>query len=59
MIQEFDAKDLDDDILARRLQKILLKQKGFVYKFYGDKISSQLDPDYPLDIITTRIGSKT
>lgn len=58
LIQEFDAKDLDDDILARRLQKDIAETKGFVYKFYGDKISSQLDPDYPLDIITTRIGSK-
>ncbi|RCK58822.1 Ribosomal RNA-processing protein 9 [Candida viswanathii] len=56
--EEFDAQDLDDDILARRLQKDIAETKGFVYKFYGDKITGQLDPDYPLDVITTRIGSK-
>ncbi|EMG48504.1 RRP9 Ribosomal RNA-processing protein 9 [Candida maltosa Xu316] len=58
LYEEFDAKDLDDDILARRLQKDVAETKGFVYKFFGDKVAPQLDADYPLDLITTRIGSK-
>lgn len=59
LYEEFDAKDLDDDILARRLQKDVAETKGFVYKFYGDKVSSQLDDEkYPLNLVNTRIGSK-
>lgn len=58
LYDEFDAKDLDDDILARRLQKDVAETKGYVYKFIGDKIKDQLDEEYPLQLITTRIGCK-
>lgn len=58
LYDEFDAKDLDDDILARRLQKDIAETKGYVYKFVGDKIKDQLDEEYPLELITTRIGCK-
>jgi ribosomal RNA-processing protein 9 len=53
---DFDAQDLDDDIVARRLQVDVAEQKGHIYKFIGDKISSQIDDG--IKIITTRIGSK-
>ncbi|KAK6460561.1 WD40-repeat-containing domain protein [Scheffersomyces coipomensis] len=53
---DFDAKDLDDDIVGRRLQVDVAENKGYVYKFIGDKISTQIDGDIPLT--TTRIGSK-
>lgn len=51
----FDAQDLDDDILSRRLQTDVAEQKGYVYKFIGEKVGSQLED---LNIKTTRIGSK-
>ncbi|CAH2353433.1 ribosomal RNA-processing protein 9 [[Candida] railenensis] len=51
----FDAQDLDDDILSRRLQTDVAEQKGYVYKFIGEKVGTQLED---LNIKTTRIGSK-
>ncbi|ABN65302.2 part of small (ribosomal) subunit (SSU) processosome (contains U3 snoRNA) [Scheffersomyces stipitis CBS 6054] len=54
--QDFDAQDLDDDIVSRRLQVDVAESKGYVYKFVGNKISSQIDDN--IQIITTRIGSK-
>ncbi|KAK6456492.1 component of small subunit processosome [Scheffersomyces xylosifermentans] len=54
--QDFDAQDLDNDILAKRLQVDVAESKGYVYKFIGDKISSQIDDS--TKVITTRIGSK-
>ncbi|KAG7193743.1 pre-rRNA processing protein [Scheffersomyces spartinae] len=54
---DFDAKDMDDDIIGRRLQIDVAENQGHVYKFWGDKISSQLD-DEQVKAQTTRIGSK-
>lgn len=54
---DFDAKDLDDDIIGRRLQLDVAENQGHVYKFWGDKIASQLD-DGQIKAQTTRIGSK-
>ncbi|KAG7663297.1 RRP9 [[Candida] subhashii] len=53
---EFDAQDLDDDIVGRRLQKDVAETKGYVFKFIGDQIAQQFDDD--IETITTRIGSK-
>ncbi|ODV82159.1 component of small subunit processosome [Suhomyces tanzawaensis NRRL Y-17324] len=53
--EEFDAKDLDDDILARRLQVDVAENKGYIYKFFGEQVSSQKEST---TITTTRIGSK-
>lgn len=53
---EFDAQDLDDDIVGRRLQKDVAETKGYIFKFIGDKISQQFDDD--IETVTTRIGSK-
>lgn len=53
---DFDAQDLDDDILSKRLQVDVAENKGYVYKFYGDKVSKQFDEN--ISVITTRIGSK-
>lgn len=55
--EDFDAQDLDDEILAKRLQVDVADAKGHVYKFWGDKISQQLDGD-EIKLTTTRIGSK-
>lgn len=38
----FDAKDLDDEIISSRLKKDVAEQKGWVYKFYGDKLDEEL-----------------
>lgn len=54
--QDFDAQDLDDDIVSRRLQVDVAESKGYVYKFVGNKILSQIDDN--IQIITTRIGLK-
>ncbi|KAI0461814.1 hypothetical protein LJB42_004889 [Komagataella kurtzmanii] len=35
---EFDAQDLDNDILARRLQMDVNENKGTLYKFIADKL---------------------
>ncbi|ODV62975.1 ribosomal RNA-processing protein RRP9 [Ascoidea rubescens DSM 1968] len=35
----FDAKDLDNDIIARRLQYDVANQNGKVYKHYGDDLN--------------------
>ncbi|KAI5950736.1 RRP9 [Candida jiufengensis] len=58
--EEFDAQDLDDEILSRRLQIDVAETKGHVYKFWGDKIAQQLDDNdnNHIKLITTRIGSK-
>lgn len=53
----FDAQDLDDDIVSRRLQTDVAEQKGYIYKFIGDKVAPQL-AGIDESIITTRIGSK-
>lgn len=53
--EEFSAKDLDDDIVGRRLQRDVAETRGHIYKFYGEAISSQMDEISPK---TTRIGSK-
>ncbi|EGW34399.1 uncharacterized protein SPAPADRAFT_49443 [Spathaspora passalidarum NRRL Y-27907] len=53
---DFDAQDLDDDILSRRLQRDVAETKGYVYKFLGEKISHQFDDH--IESISTRIGSK-
>lgn len=36
---EFDAKDLDDEIISSRLKQDVAEQKGWIYKFYGDKLN--------------------
>lgn len=53
---DFDAQDLDDDILARRLQVDVAENKGYVYKFVGDKVAKQFGED--MAVATTRIGSR-
>lgn len=52
---DFDAEDLDRDLLATRLQQDAAEGKGNVYRFYGQKISGQL-----LDLQRThvRVGCK-
>ncbi|GME86856.1 unnamed protein product [[Candida] boidinii] len=35
---DFDAKDLDDEIIASRLQKDVAEQQGHVYKFIADEL---------------------
>lgn len=52
---DFDAKDLDDDIISRRLQSDSAETKGYVYRFIGDKISGQTDD---VKKVMTRVGSK-
>lgn len=52
---DFDAADIDEDHLARRLQEDVAETKGCVYKFYGDKIEPQLAEITPKSV---RIGSK-
>lgn len=52
---DFNAQDLDDDIVARRLQVDVAEGKGHIYKFIGDKIEAQCAE---VDPKTTRIGSK-
>ncbi|CUM64624.1 uncharacterized protein PRCAT00002232001 [Priceomyces carsonii] len=51
----FDAQDIDNDIIARRLQTDVAEEKGYIYKFIGDRISSQIDD---VAVKTTRIGLK-
>ncbi|KAI5948753.1 RRP9 [Candida theae] len=53
---DFDAQDLDDEILSKRLQVDVADAKGHVYKFWGEKLSQQLDGK-ELELTTTRIGS--
>lgn len=52
---DFDAQDLDDDNVSRRLQIDVAENKGFIYKFLGDKISPQLEA---VTTVHNRIGSK-
>lgn len=35
---EFDAKDLDNEIISSRLKKDVAEQKGWVYKYYSKEI---------------------
>lgn len=35
---DFDAKDLDNEIISSRLKKDVAEQKGWVYKFYSKKM---------------------
>lgn len=39
---EFNAKDLDDEIISSRLKRDVAEQKGWVYKFYGQKLNDIL-----------------
>lgn len=52
---DFDAKDLDDDILSRRLQRDVAENKGHIYKLISDRINSQMDE---ISTSVTRVGSK-
>lgn len=36
---EFDAKDLDNEIISSRLKQDVAEQKGWIYKFYGDRLN--------------------
>ena len=40
---DFNAQDLDDDIVSRRLQVDVAEGKGFIYKFLGDKLEAQIN----------------
>lgn len=52
---DYDAQDLDDDLLARRLQEDVAENRGKMYKFYGARIEQQmLEISGPV----TRVGSK-
>lgn len=52
---EFDAQDLDDDILARRLQEDAAEGKGHTYKYIAEKIGKQMED---INRSSTRVGSK-
>ncbi|QBM89764.1 ribosomal RNA-processing protein 9 [Metschnikowia aff. pulcherrima] len=52
---DYDAQDLDDDILARRLQDDVAENKGKMYKFLAEKVGLQLQERTPR---TTRVGLK-
>lgn len=52
---DFDAADLDRELIAQRLQTDVAEQKGYVYKFIGDKIAAQLG-EVPAK--TTRMGCR-
>lgn len=52
---EYDAQDLDDDILARRLQEDAAEGKGHAFKHIAEKIEKQLT-DAARG--TARVGSK-
>lgn len=54
---DFDAQDLDDENIARRLQVDVAEDKGFIYKFIGDGIAAQMQAS-STTVATTRIGSK-
>ncbi|KAI3403826.2 RRP9 [Candida oxycetoniae] len=56
-VENYDAQELDDEILSKRLQKDVAETKGHVYKFFGSRISQQLDGG-TTKLVTTRIGSK-
>lgn len=49
---EFDAKDLDNEIIASRLKQDVAEQKGWIYKFYGDRLSEE-----PVKCKTTRVSN--
>lgn len=51
---DFDAKDLDEEIIASRLKEDVAEQKGFLYRYIADKFL--LDEAKSQ---TTRIGSKS
>lgn len=52
---DFNAQDLDDDHVSRRLQVDVAEGKGQIYKFYGDKVEAQILETEPK---TVRIGSR-
>ncbi|CAN3358348.1 ribosomal RNA-processing protein 9 [Diutina catenulata] len=52
---EFDAKDLDNDLIAKRLQVDVAEQEGDIYKFIGTKVGQQLDS---ATTKRTRMGGK-
>lgn len=52
---EFDAKDLDNDIIGRRLQRDVAETQGHIYKFYSNSVIAQFED---IDVFRTRIGSK-
>ncbi|PVH21919.1 hypothetical protein CXQ85_004583 [Candidozyma haemuli] len=52
---EFDGQELDDDLLARRLQDDAAEGKGHAYKHIAEKIEKQLDQ---ITRSTARVGSK-
>ncbi|QPG74184.1 hypothetical protein FOA43_001508 [Brettanomyces nanus] len=35
----FDAKDLDEEIISSRLQRDVAEEKGYVYKFFGNRMN--------------------
>jgi ribosomal RNA-processing protein 9 len=37
---DFDAKDLDNEIISSRLRKDVAEQKGWVYKFYSNQLNN-------------------
>lgn len=51
----FDAQDLDNDIIARRLQVDVAENKGQIYKHFGERIAQQMDS---VAATATRVGSK-
>lgn len=51
---EFDAKDLDDEIISKRLKEDVAETKGHVYRFIADNLLlSDIKPTI------TRVGSKS
>lgn len=50
---EFDAKDLDDEIITSRLRQDVAEQKGWIYKFYADRLPANV-----LKRKVTRVASK-
>lgn len=52
---DFDAQDVDDEILAKRLQYDVAEEKGHVYKFFAEQVGQQLGEPKRSNI---RVGSK-
>lgn len=53
---DYDAQDLDDDIVARRLRFDAAEAKGQAYKKFADAVEKQLDSP---KTSVTRVGSKS
>lgn len=51
----FNAEDLDEDILARRLKEDVAENKGFAYRFIAEALEKQRDS---VRLVAARVGLK-